>query len=192
MKSAPDRLGIFERFIAFDVETTGTEPDKDRIIEIGAVLFEGGKPAGEFQSLVQPGIVIPEKVSAVTHITAEMLANAPALATILPDREVFLSDAICGKTLICGHVAAFDMSFLCHALNDLGIDADLRFVDTRDVALSIPELKSHSLTAVAEHYGIANEKTHRAKSDAMVSGQVLLKYFSILGEITQAHLFCPI
>ena len=41
------------------------------------------------------------------------------------------------------------------ALNNLRIDADLRFVDTRDVALSIPELKSHSLTAVAEHYGIA-------------------------------------
>ena len=54
-----------------------------------------------------------------------------------------------------GHIAAFDMGFLYRALNNLGIDADLRFVDTRDVALSIPELKSHSLTAVAEHYGIA-------------------------------------
>ena len=179
--SAPNRFGAFNRFIAFDVETTGIEPDKDRIIEIGAVLFERGTPADDFQSLVQSGVEIPEKVSALTHITPGMLADAPATSTVLPDLASFLGDAVCGKTLICGHVTAFDMSFLCRAFSEMGIDADLRFVDTWDIALSIPELTSHSLTAVAEFFGITNEEAHRAKADAMASGQVLCKYLRSSG-----------
>ena len=179
--SAPERIGIFDHFIAFDVETTGIEPDKDRIIEIGVVLFENGTPANEFQSLVQPGVEIPEKVSALTHITPGMLTDAPAPSIVLPDLASFLGDALCGKTLICGHVTAFDMSFLCRAFNEIGIDADLRFVDTRDIALSIPELTSHSLAAVAEHFCITNEEAHRAKADAMASGQVVCKYLRSSG-----------
>lgn len=144
------------------------------------MLFERGTPADEFQSLVQPGVEIPEKVSALTHITPGMLADALAPSTVLPDLVTFLGDALCGKTLICGHVTAFDMSFLCRAFSELGIYADLRFVDTRDIALSIPELTSHSLAAVAEYFGITNEEAHRAKADAMTSGQVLWKYLSQL------------
>ena len=176
--SIPERFGAFDRFIAFDVETTGIEPEKDRIIEIGAVLFEGGTPADEFQSLIHSEVEIPEKVSAVTHITSGMLVDAPTLSIVIPELTAFLGDAICGKTLICGHVAAFDMSFLCRAFNDMGIEADLRFVDTRDIALSIPELTSHSLASVAEHFGITNENAHRAKADALTCGKVLWKYLS--------------
>ena len=180
LTSAPDRIGIFDRFIAFDVETTGIEPDKDRIIEIGAVLFKCGAPADEFQSLVKPGVEFPENVSALTRITPGMLADASEPSAVLPDLALFLGDAVCGKTLICGHVTAFDMSFLCRAFSEMGIDADLRFVDTRDIALSIPELTSHSLAAVAEHFGVTIGEAHRAKADAMTSGKILWKYLCII------------
>lgn len=166
----------FDRYIAIDVETTGLDPDQDRIIEIGAVLFENGTPISEFQSLVRTGKAIPEKVSVLTGITDEMLSGAPVPEEVIPQFAAFLGDALTGDTLICGHVTAFDLSFLCHALNEQGISADFRFVDTREVALSIPELTSHSLAAVVEYFGLQNENAHRAKDDAMASGKVLWKY----------------
>lgn len=95
---------------------------------------------------------------------------------VIPDLTAFLGDAVYGKMLICRHVAAFDMSFLCHTFNGMGIDANLRFTDTRDITLSIPNLTSHSLVAVAKYYGITNEVAHRAKADAIASGKTLCKY----------------
>ena len=47
---------LSERFIAFDTETTGLDPDRDCIVELGAVLFEKGIPTASFQSYVNPGI----------------------------------------------------------------------------------------------------------------------------------------
>lgn len=166
----------FDRYIAFDIETTGFDPDHDRIIEIGAVLFENGTPTSEFQSLVRTDKAVPEKVSVLTGITDEMLSTAPAPEEVIPRFAEFLGDALTGDTLICGHVTAFDLSFLCRALNEQGISADFRFVDTREAALSIPELTSHSLAAVVEYFCLRNENAHRAKDDAMASGKVLWKY----------------
>ena len=75
---------LSERFIAFDTETTGLDPDRDCIVELGAVLFEKGIPTASFQSYVNPGIHIPAEVSALNHITDEMLAAAPA------EKDVYL------------------------------------------------------------------------------------------------------
>lgn len=166
---------LSERFIAFDTETTGLDPDRDRIVELGAVLFEKGIPTASFQSNVNPGICIPAEVSALNHITDEMLAAAPAEKNVYPDFMNFLSDTASGKTLICGHVAAFDMSFLCKTLNRLGRTANYRFIDTRQLATQIPELEHHSLAAVADYFEIPHEKAHQAKEDALICGQILLK-----------------
>ena len=87
----------------------------------------------------------------------------------------FLGDAASGKVLVCGHVAAFDLSFLCNTLDRLGIEAAFRFIDTRQLATQIPELEHHSLAAVAEYFEIPHEKAHQAKEDALTSGRILLK-----------------
>lgn len=166
---------LSERFIAFDTETTGLDPDRDRIVELGAVVFEKGIPTVSFQSYVNPGICIPAEVSVLNHITDEMLAAAPTEKDVYPEFMKFLGDAASGKTLICGHVAAFDLSFLCKALDRLGIEAAFRFIDTRQLATQFPELEHHSLAAVAEYFEIPHEKAHQAKEDALTSGRILLK-----------------
>lgn len=166
---------LSERFIAFDTETTGLDPENDFIVELGAVVFEKGIPTASFQSYVNPGICIPAEVSALNHITDEMLAAAPAEIDVYPEFMKFLGDAASGKALICGHVAAFDLSFLCKALDRLGIEAVFRFIDTRQLATQIPELEHHSLAAVAEYFEIPHEKAHQAKEDALTSGRILLK-----------------
>ena len=104
-----------------------------------------------------------------------MLAAAPAEKDVYPEFMKFLGDAASGKVLVCGHVAAFDLSFLCNTLDRLGIEAAFRFIDTRQLATQIPELEHHSLAAVAEYFEIPHEKAHQAKEDALTSGRILLK-----------------
>ena len=104
---AISNLGMPDRFIAFDTETTGLNPDKDCIVELGAVVFEHGVPIETFQSYVNPGVCISEEVSALNHITNEMLQVAPTEEIIYPELMRFLGTAAKGETMICGHVAAF-------------------------------------------------------------------------------------
>lgn len=172
---AISNLGMPDRFIAFDTETTGLNPDKDCIVELGAVVFEHGVPIETFQSYVNPGVYISEEVSALNHITNEMLQAAPTEETIYPELMRFLGTAAKGETMICGHVAAFDLSFLCKTLGRLGITANFRFVDTRQLATQIPELTHHSLAAVAEYFNVPHEHAHQAKEDALTSGQIFCK-----------------
>ena len=172
---AISNLGMPDRFIAFDTETTGLNPDKDCIVELGAVVFEHGAPTETFQSYVNPKVIIPEEVSALNHITNEMLQAAPTEEIIYPELMRFLGTAAKGETMICGHVAAFDLSFLCKTLGRLGITANFRFVDTRQLATQIPELTHHSLAAVAEYFQVPHEHAHQAKEDALTSGQIFCK-----------------
>ena len=168
-------LDVPGRFIAFDTETTGLDPDKDCIVELGAVVFEHGVPTKTFQSYVNPIIIIPEEVSALNQITNEMLQAAPKEEIIYPEFMRFLGAAAKGETMICGHVAAFDLSFLCKTLNRIGIAANFCFVDTRQLATQIPELTHHSLAAVAEYFEVPHEHAHQAKEDALTSGRILCK-----------------
>lgn len=66
-----------KRFIAFDVETTGLNPKEERIIELGAVLFENGQVVQKFNTLVNAEVEVSEFISNLTHITNEMLENQP-------------------------------------------------------------------------------------------------------------------
>ena len=164
-----------KRLLFLDTETTGLDPENDRIVELGAVVFENGKPAASFQSYVNPGIEIPPEVSVLNHITNEMLEAAPAEEAVYKQFLEFIGSAANGWTVICGHVAAFDLSFLCRTLDRLGLAGQFRYVDTRELATMIPELEHHSLGAVAEYFGIPHENDHHAKEDALTSGRILLE-----------------
>ena len=61
------------KFIAFDLETTGTVPGADQIVEIGAVLFENGQPTAVFSTLINPQRPIPPGASAVNGIFDHMV-----------------------------------------------------------------------------------------------------------------------
>ena len=50
-------------YVTLDLETTGLEPRKDRIIEIGAVKVQGGMVTGEYATLVNPRMEIPERIT---------------------------------------------------------------------------------------------------------------------------------
>lgn len=163
------------RFIAFDVETTGLSPNNDRIVEIGAVVFQGGRPAKTFSSLVNPGIPMPKAATSVNHITDDMLADAPDEDEAYQLFLGFLGDALHGKTIICAHNAQFDLSFLCNTLSRLGIEADFEYIDTLALARKyLHGLENYKQSTIEAHFGLTNPAAHRAVSDAENCGQILL------------------
>ncbi len=162
------------RYIAFDTETTGLNPSRDRIIELGAVLFENGKCVKRFQSLVNPGVFIPARVTAVNNITNSMIKNAPTEEIVYSELAEFLKDAYNEQTIICAHNARFDMSFLSETLMRLGYNANINYIDTLTFAKQkIKGLYNYKQDTVAHYFDIENEQAHRAASDAETCGKIL-------------------
>lgn len=165
---------ILNRFIAFDVETTGLNPLTDRIVEIGAVLFADGKPTNSFSTLVNPLISIPASASAINHITNEMIRPAPVEQRAYPLLIEFLGDALDGKTIMCAHNARFDFDFLCNTLSRLGFNADIRFIDTLSLSRKyVKGLENYKQGTLEAYFGLTNNAAHRASSDAENCGKIL-------------------
>src|SRR6516165_2329780 len=95
------------RFIAFDLETTGTLPGVDKIVEIGAVRFVDGAVEGVFSTLVDPLRSIPAGASAVNGITDDMVIGKPKIEELLAPLTEF-----CGTDMMIAHNATFDYGFL--------------------------------------------------------------------------------
>ena len=161
------------RYIAFDVETTGLSAYTERIVELGAVLFENGTIVNRYSTLVNPGIPIPTAASKVNHITNDMLKTAPVETQVYPAFVNFLGDALSEKTVICAHNARFDMDFLCETLKRLGYNGKIRYVDTLALSKKHLKLPNYKQDTVAASYGIVNLNSHRAVSDAEVCGKIL-------------------
>ena len=174
-----DRPSILSRFIALDFETTGLDPRTDRIIEIGAVLFQEGRPMRSFSTLICPGLPLPPPVSALTGLTDEDLFSAPTEEEVLPSFLAFLGDARQGETFLCAHNARFDGSFLKEALRRGGLSFHLKFFDTLRLSRQKLALDHYRLDDVSRHFGIVNTRAHRAESDAETCGRVLLSLLSL-------------
>ena len=161
-------------YIALDLETTGLDPQKDQILEIGAVKIQDGKETERYDTFVRVGIPIPEKIQELTGITEEMAASG------IPMEEAVrgLLD-FCGKEDILGHNILFDYSFVkCHAAR-IGENFEKNGMDTLKIARKfLPELKSRSLESLCSYFGIAQEKKHRASWDALAASRI----YQILGE----------
>src|SRR5512143_3195566 len=93
--------------VAIDIETTGLDPDRDAIIEIGAVKFKGNRIEDEWSTLVNPQRHVPEFITALTGIDDAMLRAAPSFADVANDVQAFIGDA-----RILGHNVRFDLGFL--------------------------------------------------------------------------------
>lgn len=94
------------RFWIVDSETTGLDPEKDRAVEVGAILIEDGEYVKHYSSLINPGIPIPPEASAVHHIVDSMVQGAPGIEAAL---QPILEEEV---DYIVAHNAKFDQGFL--------------------------------------------------------------------------------
>lgn len=166
--------------VAIDVEATGLDPVKDRIIEIACVLFHG-ETCERHHWLVNPGCSISAEATEVHHITDDDVRDAPPFSTIAP--QVL---AVLRRGVPLAYNAEFDRAFLLAEFGRvpgvlLDAPAALRKeVDWIDPLIWARELqqseKSKSLSAVAERLGIEIGQAHRAADDAVAAGRVLAAF----------------
>lgn len=151
-------------YLALDVETTGLSPEKDRMIEIGAVKYKNGEAAGEFSCLVRACQPLPLRITELTGITEEMLADGLEEGEAVTAFLAFAQD----MPVLLGHNIIFDYSFMKAAALRCGLEFEREGLDTLSFAKKLhPELESRSLTALCAHYGIVQERAHRAAEDAV-------------------------
>lgn len=172
---------LSKRYIAFDTETTGFSAYNDRIIELGAVIFEDGKAVNSFGSLVNAGKRVPASATRVNNITNDMLAGSPKEDVVYPEFVEFLGDAITGDTIICAHNASFDMRFLSATFERLGIDANIKFVDTLALCKKyVTGTCDHKQPTMAQYFNISQQDAHRAQSDALVCGGIMAELLKLM------------
>lgn len=96
-----------ETFAFLDIETTGGNPQRDRITEIGIRFWRAGEVVGEWQTLLNPETRISGFIERLTGITNAMVADAPLFADIADELEQQLQ----GKVFVAQN-ARFDYGFI--------------------------------------------------------------------------------
>lgn len=163
---------IIPEFVALDVETTGLDSKRDRIIEIGLVKFQNGKIVDEMSSFIDPETTIPEIITELTGIKDKDLFNAPKFYKIVDKILNFI-----GNLPICGHQVEFDIGFLKEELKRLSkeeIGSDL--IDTALLArIVLFNNERFSLKKVCEILNVKLDNAHRALDDAKASGEIAIR-----------------
>ncbi|MDR2569188.1 MAG: 3'-5' exoribonuclease [Oscillospiraceae bacterium] len=160
-----------KRYVVLDIETTGFSAASDKITEIGAVKIENGIITEEFSQLINPGIPIPWKITQITGINSEMVAEKPSIEEVLP---VFME--FCADCTVVAHNARFDMGFIKTNANKQGLDCSFEILDTLTLARRLfPYLRNHKLDTVASHLNVELLKHHRASDDARATAHIFLK-----------------
>jgi ATP-dependent DNA helicase DinG len=168
-------------FVAIDLETTGADPGLDRIIEIGAVRFEGGVETGCLSELIDPGVSVPLRIQNLTGISQSMVQGKPTLDLILPR----LAELI-GDLPLVAHNAPFDLGFLHNAFAGHGLPLKNLVYDTVELSrVALPRAKNHRLNTLVSHLQIRLEQHHRAEDDARACGQI---FQALLREIKRMDL----
>ena len=177
-------------FVALDLETTGSTPPDDRIIEIGARYVRDFKLGPSYQKLVNPMRGLPPFITRLTGIAITDLETEDPLENVLPEFLDFLDDSV-----IVAHFATFDHKFLrMEARKTLGVSITNPVLCTCKLARRILHfLPSKGLDAVTHFLGIHVNGRHRAFGDADATAKILVvflhyledKGITTLGELLQ-------
>ena len=179
------------RYVVLDLETTGMDPEKDRVVSVGAVrVVEGRVRLGEcFRELVNPGRDIPAEAVKVHGITPDKIANARHGAEVFEDFLGFL-----GHDILVAHYARFDLFFINRvmtarygfALQNLVLDTVLMcqaVVLPSDPYGIARHQKACRLEALARRFGIAAPERHTALGDALITAMIFQRMLARLEKV---------
>lgn len=162
------------RFAAFDLETTGVNVEKDRIIEIGIIVFENEKIIDRYNQLINPEIHIPKEATAIHGIKNEDVADKPTFRELADE----LIDRLNAQILLA-YNHNFDCSVFTNECKRIGREITLPptldpFPFVWEHFKNTGKIKNAKLTTIADFLSIPLHSAHRAEHDAEATGHVLL------------------
>lgn len=168
------------RLAFVDLETTGADPERDGITEVGIVEVDG-ETVSHWSTLINPGRRIPPFIQGITGISDAMVADAPSFDAVAAEIDRRLQ----GRVFVA-HNARFDYGFLRRAFQRTGrrFQADV-LCTVRLSRRLFPEHHRHNLDSLIERHGLAAGGRHRALADADLIWQLWRK---LVREIDAKHL----
>jgi len=149
-----------DEFTVFDFETTGLNPQKERVIELAAIRIANGQVVGELSSLIQFSGKLSPKIIEITGITDDALKSGFDEVTAFKIFNRFI-----GNSLIVAHNAAFDLGFLHYTLMRLaGRSFSNPIMDTLTICRDITYYP-YKLADLCQRFGISLNNAHRALAD---------------------------
>ena len=183
-------------FAVVDFETTGLNPETDRIVQLAAVIVNGeGHIVDSFDTIVKPESPAEYQHGAehIHGISAEQVSSGMPLRQALEQLW-----SISAGNVFTAHNASFDLGFLHAESERVGIEGQVEIhIDTLELSrrtAGTDTTRRHNLFALCEHYGIERDQVHDAKSDATATAQLLMHLIKELGVKTPdqvSDLFAP-
>lgn len=158
-------------YAVVDLETTGTDPAIDRIIQFGCVLIQDGKIISRFATDINPNQAISKQIQQLTGISNSRVQKAPYFEDVALTIYNLLAD-----TVFVAHNIYFDYSFLTQELIRCGTPKlKILGIDTVELAqIFLPTERSFRLSDLSESLGLIHDNPHQADSDAQVTAELLL------------------
>ena len=155
-------LDFIDDYTVMDVETTGRDPGRDRIIQISCLTIRNKKISDHYDTYVNPCIEISPLITNITGITNEMVSNAPTIQEVIPLVREFVSDDV-----IVGHNVNFDINFIYDAsINNNLSPFDNDFIDTLRISRRMfPQWPDHQLKSLVRNFGLSGDIFHNAAED---------------------------
>ena len=170
------KLGL-NTFISIDVETTGLDVQKDKIIEISACKYTEGKLQDSYTQLINPNTEINSFISNLTGIKNSDLKDQPLFNEISDDLIKFIE----GVPLV-GHNIMFDLNFINKELkNGYDIFSEIFISDTYYLAkVFLFYLESFKLSSLCEKFNFKINQSHRAEDDAKNTALLFIEILQII------------
>ncbi len=176
------KLNLKRPIVFFDLETTGVNITRDRIVEISIIKVSPGRE--EYPEVkcrrVNPEMHIPEEATAVHHISDEDVAGEPTFRQIARS----LADFMRGCDIAGFNSNRFDVPLLDEEFQRAGVDFDFHKARFIDVQTIFHKLEPRNLTAAYRFYcGKELIGAHGAQADTMATYEVLLAQLDRYGEL---------
>lgn len=163
-------LTLDRPLVAFDLETTGTDTERDRIVEIALIRVEPLGLRREFATRVNPGVPIPPEATRVHGISDADVAGAPRFAEIAAEVVALLE----GADLAGFNTGRFDLPLLLREFERAGVQLDLAGRRHVDACRIFHQRERRDLTAAVAFYtGQSHAGAHSALADARATLEVL-------------------
>lgn len=171
------------RLAGFDLETTGVDVEKDRIVTACAVACGGGHPTQSAVWMADPGIEIPEEAAKVHGITTERArAEGRPAAEVVEQLVAALAECVLAGQPIVAMNASFDLTILDREARRHGVQPlvdivgdDLRVVDPRVLDKAVDKFRrgGRKLEDLCRTYGVRLDGAHSADADAIAACRVV-------------------